>query len=46
MLFRSATVPGFTEMSLVPDAARAAGVKFTDLVECIVQLAQENYNGR
>ena len=40
------TVPGFTEMSLVPDAARAAGVKFTDLVERIVQLAQENYNGR
>jgi D-alanine-D-alanine ligase len=32
------TIPGMTEMSLVPDAARAAGISFEELVERIVQL--------
>lgn len=35
------TIPGMTEMSLVPDAARAAGMSFEDLVEKIVKLALE-----
>ena len=35
------TLPGMTEMSLVPDAARAAGISFEELVEKIVQLALE-----
>lgn len=35
------TIPGMTEMSLVPDAARAAGMSFEELVEKIVQLALE-----
>lgn len=33
------TVPGMTEMSLVPDAARAAGIEFEELVDKIVQFA-------
>jgi D-alanine-D-alanine ligase len=33
------TIPGMTEMSLVPDAARAAGISFGDLVEEICDLA-------
>ena len=35
------TIPGMTEMSLVPDAARAAGVNFEELVEKIVRLGLE-----
>lgn len=35
------TIPGMTEMSLVPDAARAAGIEFEDLVEKIVSLGLE-----
>ena len=35
------TIPGMTEMSLVPDSARAAGYSFEDLVEKIVCLALE-----
>ncbi len=35
------TIPGMTEMSLVPDAARAAGMNFEELVERIVRLALE-----
>jgi len=35
------TIPGMTEMSLVPDAARAAGLSFEELVEKIVRLAFE-----
>jgi len=35
------TIPGMTEMSLVPDAARAAGISFEDLVERIIRLALE-----
>ena len=36
------TIPGMTEMSLVPDAARAAGINFTSLVEMIVRLGLES----
>lgn len=36
------TVPGMTEMSLVPDAARAAGIGFEELVDLIVKLALDN----
>jgi D-alanine-D-alanine ligase len=35
------TIPGMTEMSLVPDAARAAGIDFTELVDRVVKLAME-----
>lgn len=35
------TIPGMTEMSLVPDAARAAGISFDELVEKIVKLGLE-----
>jgi D-alanine-D-alanine ligase len=33
------TIPGMTEMSLVPDAARAAGISYDELVDKIVRLA-------
>jgi len=33
------TIPGFTETSLLPDAARAAGISFEELVASIVQFA-------
>lgn len=36
------TVPGMTAMSLVPDAARAAGINFTNLIEIIVNLGLES----
>lgn len=36
------TVPGMTEMSLVPDAAKAAGIDFAHLVDHIVKLALES----
>jgi len=35
------TMPGMTATSLFPDAARAAGIEFPDLVEKIVELALE-----
>ncbi len=35
------TIPGMTEMSLVPDAARAAGISFEELVEKILILGME-----
>lgn len=35
------TIPGMTETSLFPDAARAAGIEFPDLVERLVILAFE-----
>lgn len=38
------TVPGMTEMSLVPDAARAAGIDFTSLIDIIVHLGLERDN--
>jgi D-alanine-D-alanine ligase len=40
------TIPGMTEMSLVPDAARAAGISFEELVERIVQLGMAKPVGR
>lgn len=33
------TIPGMTGMSLVPDAARAVGISYADLVEVLVNLA-------
>jgi D-alanine-D-alanine ligase len=33
------TIPGFTETSLVPQAARAAGIQFPDLCARLVQMA-------
>ncbi len=35
-------IPGMTEMSLVPDSARAAGISFDDLVDHIIQLALQD----
>lgn len=35
------TIPGMTEMSLVPDAARAKGISFEQLVDKIVRLGLE-----
>jgi len=35
------TIPGMTTLSLFPDAARAAGYEFPDLIEHIVELALE-----
>jgi len=35
------TIPGFTETSLVPMAARAAGIEFGDLCEEIIRLSAE-----
>lgn len=35
------TIPGMTELSLFPEAARAAGIEFDDLVERIVEMALE-----
>lgn len=35
------TIPGMTETSLFPDAARAAGISFETLVDKLVQLALE-----
>ncbi len=35
------TIPGMTATSLFPDAARAAGIEFPDLIDCLVKLALE-----
>ncbi|MGC7878811.1 D-alanine--D-alanine ligase [Desulforudis sp. 1031] len=35
------TIPGMTEVSLYPDAARAAGISFPDLVERLIALGME-----
>ncbi|WP_227766398.1 D-alanine--D-alanine ligase [Zhaonella formicivorans] len=35
------TIPGMTETSLLPDAAKAAGIEFPDLVEMIINLGME-----
>lgn len=40
------TVPGMTEVSLLPDAARAAGVEFPDLCERLVHHARERHAAR
>jgi len=39
------TLPGMTELSLIPQAAAAAGIAFADLVERIVQLALRTKGG-
>ncbi len=36
------TIPGFTETSLLPKAARAAGIEFPELCERILNMAQVN----
>lgn len=36
------TIPGLTEVSLFPDAARAAGMTFEDLIEELLRLALED----
>lgn len=41
MILEVNTIPGLTETSLVPDAARAAGIEFADLVAELVRLALE-----
>ncbi|MCL2498656.1 MAG: D-alanine--D-alanine ligase, partial [Symbiobacteriaceae bacterium] len=33
------TLPGMTETSLVPDAAKAAGLSYADLIDALVQMA-------
>ena len=35
------TIPGLTDMSLVPDAARAVGISYEDLLERLLELALE-----
>jgi len=40
------TIPGMTETSLFPDAARAAGISFEELVDKLVKLAQEEEQER
>ncbi|MDO4541055.1 MAG: D-alanine--D-alanine ligase [Syntrophomonadaceae bacterium] len=36
------TIPGMTDMSLVPDSARAAGISFAELTDTIVKLGLDN----
>ena len=38
------TIPGMTETSLVPMAAKAAGLSYEDLVDKLLQMAVENLN--
>ncbi|MBM3908684.1 MAG: D-alanine--D-alanine ligase [Gemmatimonadetes bacterium] len=40
------TLPGMTELSLIPQAAQAAGISFDDLCDRIVQLAVTARGGR
>ena len=40
------TVPGLTELSLFPDAARAAGIDFPELCERLVRHAVERHEAR
>jgi D-alanine-D-alanine ligase len=37
------TIPGMTATSLFPDAAKAAGIEFQELIERLVKLALEKY---
>lgn len=39
------TIPGMTETSLLPDAARAAGIEFPDLVDMLIDFALEPATG-
>lgn len=36
------TIPGMTETSLLPDAARAAGIEFADLIDMLIDFALED----
>lgn len=36
------TIPGMTRTSLIPDAAKAAGIEFPDLIAFLVELALDN----
>ena len=40
-IFEVNTIPGMTETSLFPDAARYAGIDFSDLMEQLIELALE-----
>lgn len=40
------TLPGMTELSLIPQAAHAAGISFAELCERIVQLATDAKGGK
>jgi D-alanine-D-alanine ligase len=40
------TIPGMTSTSLLPDAARAAGIEFPDLCVRLVDLALDAWSGR
>ena len=45
-LLETNTIPGMTATSLVPDAARAAGIGFPELCDRLVSLALEAWAGR
>ena len=36
------TIPGFTDISMFPRLMDATGISFSELVERLIQLAQEN----
>ena len=40
------TIPGFTELSLLPKAAREAGISFEALCLKLVEMALKRYNGK
>ena len=40
------TLPGFTPLSLLPQAAKAAGISFTELVELVMLIALERTEGQ
>lgn len=40
------TIPGMTEVSLVPESAKSAGISFEDLVRRIINFAMEKRNGK
>jgi D-alanine-D-alanine ligase len=46
LLLEVNTIPGMTATSLVPDAARAAGIEFPELCERLVGLALEDWRAR
>jgi D-alanine-D-alanine ligase len=46
LLLELNTIPGMTTTSLVPDAARAAGIEFPELCDRLVKLARESWGAR
>jgi D-alanine-D-alanine ligase len=46
LLLEVNTIPGMTTTSLVPDAARAAGIEFPELCDRLVGLALESWKAR